>query len=112
MKKILFIVVCLFIFNLQIYAETYYGDYYLVGHEEMDLSDVVKKEEIKLYNTYKLEKIDMGYMLENDLYNKDLNDFKEEFVFNDIYNKDTEEEVSLNVINEEVDKIRRNRSFL
>ena len=69
MKKIiLFISLILFIRNVD--AETFYGTYYKVDNIYNEPTDEIKKEEYKLYNTYKINFIDLGYLQENNEYVK------------------------------------------
>ena len=74
MKKILLIIIlsCLYI---NVKAETIYGDYFKVENIDGVDSDLIKVDSYKLYNTYNLEYIDMGYLEENDLYIKDESDY-------------------------------------
>ena len=80
MKKIIIIFIVLFCFNNRINAEVYYGDYRLVDDIGNYNDDTLKLESKKLYNTYEIKYKDMGYMLENNEYIKDENDFKEEYI--------------------------------
>ena len=83
-KKIIFFIVLLFIFYKNVYGETYYGEYREVIEIGDYKNDEIKIDSYKLYNTYNLEYIDMGYMLENYEYIKDGTDFKEELINVDI----------------------------
>ena len=57
MKK--FLLLLLLIPVLKVNASTYYTDYYEI--EKYEESSLVKKEEIKLYNTYQEVKNDLDY---------------------------------------------------
>jgi len=79
MKKILLIIILFFCFLNYIKAETFYGEYRLVDDIGEYKDDLLKIEKVKLYNTYKNKYIDMGYMLENNEYIKDENDYVEKY---------------------------------
>jgi len=79
MKKILLIIILFFCFLNYIKAETFYGEYRLVDDIGEYKDDLLKIEKGKLYNTYKNKYIDMGYMLENNEYIKDENDYVEKY---------------------------------
>lgn len=80
MKKIVVIIILFFSFFNYVKGETYYGDYRLVDDAGSYIEELLKIETIKLYNTYKNNYIDMGYMLDNIDYIKDENDYKEEYI--------------------------------
>lgn len=101
MKKSFFIVFNLFMFFLRINtnAETYYGEYKLL--EDSSLINNYKNDEVlikekKLYNTYKKHYKDLGYLLDNDDYIKDENDFIEEYTLLDDYLIDSDEYININ----------------
>lgn len=62
MKKLL--IIFLFVPFISVEAKTYYTDYYLVeenSKEYKEETDVLKREEYKLYNTYETEINELGY---------------------------------------------------
>lgn len=74
MKKILIIFIYVF-FIKEVSAETIYGNYYKVDNINNYNNDEIKIDTYKIYNTYKIEYEDLGYMEENDDYIKDEKDF-------------------------------------
>lgn len=80
MKKILLFIILFFISFNYVNAETFYGEYRLVDDYSTYKDDLLKIENIKLYNTFKVNYIDMGYMLDNNEFIKDENDYKEEYI--------------------------------
>ena len=84
-KKIIFIAVIFLSFCNNIYAETFYGEYRSVLEVGNYKEDEVYKESYKIYNTYKKEYIDLGYIEDNELYIKDENDYVEKVIDNDEY---------------------------
>ena len=76
MKKII-LCISLILFIRNVDAETFYGAYYKVDNIYNEPMDEIKIEEYKLYNTYKINFIDLGYLEENNEYIKDDNDFIE-----------------------------------
>lgn len=102
MKKIVFLIL-MFILNISIVrGEVFYGEYKEID-TPLPISDLVKVNSYKVYNTFNYELIDKGYLSDNDLYIKDENDYKYEFVEN-INNPDNEM-ISLNINNLLVDNI-------
>lgn len=79
MKKTILIIILFFCFITITNAETYYGEYRKVENPINYKEDNLKVESHILYNTYKTKYIDMGYMLENDEFIKDENDYIEEY---------------------------------
>lgn len=62
MKKILFML--LFVPVLMVDAKTYYTDYYLIeenSKEKIKETDILKREEYKVYNTYETKINELGY---------------------------------------------------
>lgn len=90
MKKIVLFIILFFSFLNFVNGETYYGKFRLVDDIKEYKDDLLKIETFKLYNTYKTNYIDMGYMVENDIYIKDENDFKEEYTNVDVNDFDDE----------------------
>lgn len=81
MKKSLLILIIIFLIISPslVYASTTYGEYqeYLMNTDEyIEESDTLKREEIKLYNTYEIKSIDLGY--EKECSKRDENDTIEE----------------------------------
>jgi len=79
MKKVVLIIILFFSFFNYVKGETYYGEYRLVSDIGSYTNDLLKIETTKLYNTYKNNYIDMGYMIDNSDYIKDENDYKEDY---------------------------------
>ena len=80
-KKIIFIIIIVLCFYKNVYAETFYGEYRLVNEYDKYKEDEVLIEKYKIYNTYKKEYIDLGYMKDNNIYIKDENDYIEETIY-------------------------------
>lgn len=84
MKKIILYVLILIILFMPTYVKslTIYGEYekYKTEVDEfLPESDTLKREEITLYNTYKMVNHDLGYLEECDKYNE--NDYLEETLY-------------------------------
>lgn len=75
MKKIILFLLLLNISRVIVSAETIYGEYYKVDSVSNYIEDEIKVESYNVYNTYRLEYEDMGYIEDNDLYIKDKNDY-------------------------------------
>jgi len=76
MKNIFVVIVVIFsIFVKCANAESIYGGYYRVDTLNVQNVDEIKINSYKLYNTYRIEYDDLGYIEENDEYIKDENDF-------------------------------------
>jgi len=74
MKKILILII-LCCFYTKVNAETFYGEYFKTNSIDGLENDLIKIENHKLYNTYKIEYEDMGYLEENDIYIKEEKDY-------------------------------------
>lgn len=84
MKKVILYVLILIILFMPTYVKslTIYGEYekYKTEVDEfLPESDTLKREEITLYNTYKMVNHDLGYLEECDKYNE--NDYLEETLY-------------------------------
>ena len=101
MKKILTIILISLSFMKNIFAETINGEYYKVDGSNLTESDEIKIDKYKVYNTYDIERIDIGYLEENKEYIKDENDFiiKEELT--PTYNNEDE---YINIYTSEVNR--------
>lgn len=78
MKKI--ILLFLILIPVNTYASVYYTDYekYLTETEEvLEETDLLKKEEVKFYNTYKIKKTYYGYEAKDHCRNYDIDDYQE-----------------------------------
>lgn len=76
MKKIFILLsLFMFIFIIEVKAETFYSDYYKVETIDGLKEDEVSVETFKLYNTYKIEYEDLGYIEENNKFIKDEKDY-------------------------------------
>ena len=101
-KYFVVVIILLLITLLNVKADTYYGNYYLVEEYEDNNNfeaDELLIEEVKLYNTYKEEYIDMGYLEDNEEYLKDENDFIEEYIIFDNYIEYSDEYVDIGINN-------------
>jgi len=106
MKKYLIIVIIVFLsFKSIVYGKTYYGEYKFIGYDELQINDEVKREDIKLYNTYSIEYQDMGYLEESEIYFKDENDFKYEEIYKEEHNVNNEELISIGISEYETNTI-------
>ena len=106
MKKIiLFISLILFIKSVD--AETFYGEYYKVDEIYNDPLDEIKIEENKLYNTYKINYRDLGYLEENDIYIKDENDYIEQIINSSEEDINSDEYITISTLS-----LERNTIFL
>lgn len=103
MKKILILfIILLSSYIRKVNAEVIYGNYYKVDTIKEEQVDEIRINSYKLYNTYKIEYEDLGYIEENDLYIKDLNDYIYEEKLCDNINNSTEyATVNLSKINKE-----------
>ena len=84
MKKIILSVLTLFIPLIVNAEEKFYTSYFLKESNSVNYkeeSETIKREEIKLYNTYILQRKDKGYFENNNEYIKDENDYIEETVY-------------------------------
>ena len=82
-RKILYALI-LFIPLIVNAEEKFYTSYYLKESNSVNYkeeSETIKREEIKLYNTYILQRKDKGYFENNNEYIKDENDYIEETVY-------------------------------
>lgn len=84
MKKVILYVLILLILFMPTYVKslTIYGEYekYKMGVDEfLPESDILKREEVILYNTYEVITADLGYLEECDKY--DVNDYLEETIY-------------------------------
>lgn len=108
MKKVLVVFIFSFsIFIRNTYAETFYGEYYKVDNIDGLNEDLIKIDSYKIYNTFKLEYEDMGYMMENDDYLKDEDDYiYEESLVNEYRDSDTH--IKINTTYENMDILHFN----
>ena len=64
-KKILILIIVLLIISPSfVYANVVYGEYqeFIMNTDKyMEETDTLKREEVKLYNTYEIKKVDLGY---------------------------------------------------
>lgn len=64
-KKILILIIILLIISPSfVYANVAYGEYqeFIMNTDKyMEETDTLKREEVKLYNTYEIKKVDLGY---------------------------------------------------
>ena len=102
LRKVLFLIIIILLFQNNIKAKTLYGDYYEVSIKE-EKSDIFKIEELKKYNTFEFNYIDMGYLKDNDIYVKDENDYILEKIKNSIYNENNIQNL---VVNTNISKIK------
>lgn len=67
-KKILILIIILLIISPSfVYANVVYGEYqkFIMNTDKyMEETDTLKREEVKLYNTYEIKKVDLGYQEE------------------------------------------------
>lgn len=78
-KKLLILIIILLIISPSfVYAKVVYGDYqeFITNtNEYMEETDTLKREEVRLYNTYKIKKVDLGY--KDECINCDMSDTQE-----------------------------------
>lgn len=67
-KKILMLIIILLIISPSfVYAKVVYGEYqeFIMNTDKyMEETDTLKREEVRLYNTYEIKKVDLGYQEE------------------------------------------------
>lgn len=67
-KKILMLIIILLIISPSfVYAKVVYGEYqeFIMNTDKyMEETDTLKREEVKLYNTYEIKRVDLGYQEE------------------------------------------------
>lgn len=95
-KKIIFLI-SLFVMIKSVNAETIYGEYYKVESLFNEPLDEIKIDSYKVYNTYKLEYVDLGYLEENNKYIKDENDYIEG-LFDTTIDNDSEEYITISTL--------------
>lgn len=79
-NKIIILVVIFLSFYKNVNAETFYGEYRKVDDLGTYTNDSVKIVNYKLYNTYKTEYVDLGYLEKNEYYISDEKDYIENLV--------------------------------
>jgi len=79
MKQIILIAILFFCSVNYVNGETYYGEYRRVEEIGEYKDDMLFINQLKLYNTYKINYMDLGYMEENTDYIVDKKDYKEEY---------------------------------
>ena len=81
-KKILILIIILLIISPSfVYANVVYGEYqeFIMNTDKyMEETDTLKREEVKLYNTYEIKKVDLGY--KEECINCDTSDYISETV--------------------------------
>lgn len=84
-KKILILIIILLIISPSfVYANVVYGEYkeFIMNTDEyMEETDTLKREEVKLYNTYEIKKVDLGY--KEECINCDMSDYISETIESD-----------------------------
>ena len=84
-KKILILIIILLIISPSfVYANVVYGEYkeFIMNTDEyMEETDTLKREEVKLYNTYEIKKVDLGY--QEECINCDTSDYISETIESD-----------------------------